>query len=405
MQRSVLHCDLNNFYASAETVLNPELKGKAIAVCGKKEDRHGIVLAKSEKAKKYGVKTGDVIWQAKNKCPDLIILEPHFDEYMKYGKAAREIYYDYTDMIEPFGLDECWLDVTASEKLFGSDVEIAYRIKERMKKELGLTLSVGVSFNKIFAKLGSDMKKPDGITVIRKDNFRQKIWDLPVCDMLWIGKSTYNILKKYGIKTIGDLAQTPEDTLVSVFGKNGSVLWKCANGYENSPVSDFFYRPEIKSIGRGITMPYDLKSDSEVRNVLLSLSHEVSYNLRKNALSASAVQISVKSNDLRTVHFQKKTGFITQNAREITDTAFSLYLERYDKILPVRALSVRAIQLVPSTAAQQLDMFFDVEKHNKLEKLEEAVIHINEKYGSQTVKEAVLMNSENPEKPIAFNSR
>lgn len=202
-----------------ETALNPELKGKPVAVCGKAEDRHGIVLAKSEAAKKYGVKTGDVIWQAKNKCRDLIVLEPHFDEYVKYGKAARRIYYDFTDMIEPFGMDECWLDVTASEKLFGSDREIAYKIKERVKKELGITLSVGVSFNKTFAKLGSDMKKPDAITVIRRSEFKEKIWNLPACDMLWVGRSTYKTLKRYGILTIGDIAKTPVDTLVSQIGR------------------------------------------------------------------------------------------------------------------------------------------------------------------------------------------
>ena len=381
---------MNNFYASVETALNPELRGKPVAVCGRSEDRHGIVLAKSECAKKFGVKTGDVIWQAKNKCRDLIILEPHFDEYLSYGKAARRIYYDYTDMIEPFGMDECWLDVTASDKLFGSDREIAYRIKERVKKELGITLSVGVSFNKTFAKLGSDMKKPDAITVIRKSDFRQKVWGLPACDMLWVGASTYKTLKKYGIFTIGDIAETPVDTLASIFGKNGAVLWQCANGYENSEVSDFFCRPEIKSVGRGITLISDITENDEVYRVILSLSHEVSYELRRNGLSAGAVQLSVKSNALKTVQFQRKTDFITQNAREIADLAFSLYDGRYDRKLPVRAVSVRAVDLYRYDVAVQLNMFFDVEKHMRREKIEKAVISINEKFGKDTVREATL---------------
>jgi len=389
-ERSILHCDLNNFYASVETVLNPELKGKPVAVCGRSEDRHGIVLAKSECAKHFGVKTGDVVWQAKNKCRELIVLEPHFDEYVKYGKAARRIYYDYTDMIEPFGMDECWLDVTASDKLFGSDREIAYRIKERVKKELGITLSVGVSFNKTFAKLGSDMKKPDGITVIRKGDFRQKVWGLPACDMLWVGRSTYKTLQKYGIFTIGDIANTSVDTLVSLFGKSGTTLWQCANGYEHSEVSDFFSRPEIKSVGRGITLVSDITENEEVYRVILSLSHEVSYELRRHGLSAGAVQISVKNNALKTVQFQKKTDFITQNAREITDLAFSLFLERYDRKLPVRAVSVRAIDLYRYDVAVQLDMFFDIEKHIRREKIEKTVISINEKFGKNTVREATL---------------
>lgn len=373
-----------------ETALNPELKGKPIAVCGKAEDRHGIVLAKSEAAKKYGVKTGDVIWQAKNKCRDLIVLEPHFDEYVKYGKAARRIYYDFTDMIEPFGMDECWLDVTASEKLFGSDREIAYKIKERVKKELGITLSVGVSFNKTFAKLGSDMKKPDAITVIRRSEFKEKIWSLPACDMLWVGRSTYKTLKRYGILTIGDIAKTPVDTLVSLLGKNGELLWKCANGYENSEVSDFLSTPEIKSVGRGITLVSDITEDDEIYRVILSLSHEVSRELRKHRLSAGGVQISVKSNELKSVQFQKKTNFLTQNTREIADLAFSLFDERYDRELPVRAISVRAFDLLESNCAVQLDMFFDIEKHIKREKIEKAMLLINEKYGKNTVKEATL---------------
>lgn len=391
-ERAILHCDLNNFYASVEMALNPKLKGKAIAVCGREEDRHGIVLAKSEKAKKYGVKTGDVIWQAKNKCRDLIVLEPNFDEYVKYGKAVRQIYYEYTDLIEPFGLDECWLDITASKDIYGSDYELAYKLKEQVKREMGLTISIGVSFNKVFAKLGSDLKKPDGITVIRKDNFKDKIWCLPASDMLWVGRSTARVLKDYGIETIGELANTSADFLVSVFGKNGYSLWKCANGKEDSIVSPFEYTPEVKSIGRGCTLSSDLETDNDVWKIILSLSHNVSKHLREDEFVASGVQITVKSNDLKSVQFQKKLDFATQNAKEIAENAFNLYLERYDKKLPVRALTIRAIDLYPYDIVQQLNIFFDINKHIRHEIIEETVLALNRRYGKFTVIEATLLN-------------
>lgn len=390
--RVIFHCDLNNFYASVEAVRNPALRGKAVAVCGRTEDRHGIVLAKSEKAKKYGVKTGDVIWQAKKKCSELIIVEPDFDEYVKYGKIVRRIYYNYTDLIEPFGLDECWLDVTASEKIFGSDYETAYKIKEQVKRETGLTVSVGVSFNKVFAKLGSDLKKPDAITVIREENFKDKIWGLPACNMLWVGRSTDKTLKKYGIRTIGDIAKTSPEILSSIFGKNGYTLWQCANGYECSEVSEFGSAPEIKSVGRGCTLVSDLESDEEVWRVLLTLSHSVSRHLRDDGFIASGVQISVKSNDLKCVQFQKKLCFATQNSREIADCAYALYLERYDKNLPVRALTVRAIDLLAENSAQQLSMTFDINKHMRCEIIEKTALELNKKYGRQILFEASLLN-------------
>ena len=391
MYRSILHCDMNNFYASVEAALNPELKGKAIAVCGSTEERHGIVLAKSEKAKRAGVKTGDTVWQAQQKCRDLIIVPPHFDEYVKYGRAAREIYYNYTDLIEPFGLDECWLDVSSSQALFGSDYEIAYKIKERIKKELGITISVGVSFNKVFAKLGSDLKKPDAITVIRETNFREKLWGLPVEDLLFVGRSTKIKLASYGIHTIGQLALTDPDILGGIFGKNGYALWRSANGYENSPVSNFFFYPPVQSIGRGVTLTADLNTGREVWLVILNLSTNVSRHLREDKLCTSGVQLTVKSNDLKCVQFQEKLPFLTQNSREIADKAYSLYLERYDKALPVRALTVRAIDLYTEDTAQQLSLFFDIKRHQKRECIEKAVLEINKRFGKRAVIAASLM--------------
>lgn len=225
MLRSILHCDMNNFYASVECMLDPALKKYPIAVCGSVEERHGIVLAKNYKAKAFDVKTGDAVWQAKQKCKDLVVVPPHYEEYIKYSKLARSVYERYTDQVEPYGMDECWLDISGTESLFGSPEKVANEIRETMKFELGLTISVGVSFNKIFAKLGSDMKKPDAVTVIPKDTFKEKIWGLPAADLLGVGRATQRVLDSYCIRTIGDLANTDPEFLRRRLGKNGVVLW------------------------------------------------------------------------------------------------------------------------------------------------------------------------------------
>ena len=215
MARNILHCNMNNFYASVECMLNPALKEYPVAVCGSVEERHGIDLAKNYKAKAFDVKTGDTVWQAQQKCRDLVIVPPHYEEYIKYSKLARSVYERYTDQVQPYGMDECWLDITGTGSLFGSPVEVANKIRETIKFELGLTISVGVSFNKIFAKLGSDMKKPDAVTVIPKDTFREKIWKLPSADLLGVGRATQRTLDSYGIRTIGALAQTNPEFLRS----------------------------------------------------------------------------------------------------------------------------------------------------------------------------------------------
>ena len=238
-RQTILHSDMNSFYASVEAMLDPSLKGKAIAVCGATEDRHGIVLAKSEKAKKCGVKTGMVNFEARQKCPDLILVPPQYDQYLKYSKLAHEIYYRYTDQVEPFGMDECWLDV--SHSVVGSGLAIAEEIRQAVREELGLTVSIGVSFNKIFAKLGSDMKKPDAITVISPDDFKEKVWPLPASDLLYVGRSTEHKLSGFGIHTIGELAATPPEMLKRWFGVNGMRLLK---------ISDIIMMRQIQPVAR-----------------------------------------------------------------------------------------------------------------------------------------------------------
>lgn len=387
-----MHCDLNSFYVSVEMVIDPSLRGKAVVVCGKTEDRHGIVLAKSESAKKCGIKTGDVVWQAKNKCPDLIVLPPNFDEYVKYSKAVKQIYYRYTDLIEPFGLDECWLDVTGSERAFGTAYEIAYSIKETVKSELGLTISVGSSFNKTFAKLGSDMKKPDAITEINRDDFKDKAWRLPANEMLWVGRSTYKTLLKYGIITIGDLAKSKPSFLKNILGKNGLGLWQCANGLECSSVCDFFYTPPVKSIGRGITCVENLENNDEVWRVILTLSHNVSRHLRKEHLTAEGIQLSIKNSSLITSQSQAKLILPTQNSWEIAVKAQQIFVKNYNWNTPVRAVTVRAIDLVSDDLPQQLNLNFDMARHERLESLDKTMLELNQKYGGNTIFEATVLN-------------
>lgn len=247
--RRILHCDANNFYASVECMLDESLRDKYVAVSGNPDKRHGIILAKNQKAKAMGVKTGETIWEAKKKCPELVLVPPQFDEYVKISNRIFDIYCQYTDRVEPFGIDECWLDVTHSTKLFKSAENIAEELRQRIKSEIGITISVGVSFNKIFAKLGSDMKKPDAVTIIDEDNYKQKVWPLDVGDLLMIGRHTQEKLRKIGINTIGDLANAPLKILTDKFGILGEKMRQNANGENDEPVRFYYERPVPKSIG------------------------------------------------------------------------------------------------------------------------------------------------------------
>ena len=287
MGRVILHCDCNSFFASVETALNPAYKNVPMAVCGSTEERRGIVLAKNELAKKYGIKTAETVWSAKKKCPALVTVEPHHEEYARYSKMVNEIYLRYTDMVEPFGIDESWLDVTASRKLFGTGLEIAEKISADVKREIGITVSIGVSFNKVFAKLGSDYKKPDAITVIDEENFKNIVYPLPVGDLLFVGKRTEEALIYMGIRTIGDLAATSETLLKSRFGKAGEMLHKYARGLDDSPVTA--EREDAKSIGSGFTFRHDLVGREECRQGIDFLSDDIGRKLRLKGMKCGTV--------------------------------------------------------------------------------------------------------------------
>ncbi len=392
--RTILHCDLNSFYASVELSLNPELKGLPVAVCGSKEDRHGIVLAKTEEAKKYGVKTAEAIWEAQRKCPDLIIIPPHHDEYVRFSHMVRKIYEDYTDLVEPFGIDECWLDVTGSERLFGDGKKIADIIRERIKKETGLTISVGVSFNKVFAKLGSDLKKPDAVTIIPFYDFKEIIYKLPATDMLGVGPNTGETLKRYGINTIGELASADKNFLIKKLGKTGECIWAYANGFDNSPVSHINYQAPVKSIGRGTTNPVDLKNNDEVYKIIMQMSQNVSHKLRKHSLKAGGVQISVKDSNLTVKQFQSPLAIPSQCFMDIAEKAFELFADNYNWNNNVRSITVRAINLSDDSEPVQLDFLQDYTAHEKLNNAEEAIEKIRNKYGISAIDVAMSIKGE-----------
>lgn len=393
MERTILHCDMNNFYASVECMLNPSLRGHPVAVGGDVENRHGIILAKNYEAKKFGIQTGEALWQAKQKCPKLIIVPPHYEEYLKYSRLAHSIYADYTDLIEPYGMDEVWMDVTGSTKAFGSGEVIANTLRERIKYELGLTISVGVSFCKVFAKLGSDMKKPDAVTVIPKDSFRDIIWDLPASDMLGVGRSTEKFLSSYGIHTIGQLANAYPDLMQRKLGKNGMVLLAFANGEDRSKVAPQDYEPPMKSIGHGITTMQDLENNAEVWNIMLALTQDIGHKLRVYNKNAAGVAIYIRyivDKQIAGKQWQCQLPVRTHSAAIIAKEAYRLFERSYGWEYPIRSVTVRAINLCSQDLPEQLQFFSDAATVDRKEKLETVVEDIRRRFGKYAIQPACL---------------
>lgn len=390
-ERTILHSDMNCFYASVEMMLDPSLRGKAVAVCGSTENRHGIVLAKSELAKKAGVKTGMVNWETRQLCPNLIMVKPQYDQYLKYSELARNIYQRYTDQVEPYGMDECWLDVTGSHSVCGDGAKIAENIRQTVKEELGLTVSIGVSFNKIFAKLGSDMKKPDAITEITRECFRDKVWPLPASDLLYVGRATTAKFNNYGIHTIGDIAAADPNLLKRMLGVNGLQLWQYAAGKDDTPVMHKDFVSRIKSVGHGITCIADLLNEEEVWKVMLELSQDIGHRLRLHKLKAAGVQISVRSNDLGYRQFQGPLSLSTQSPMLMAKKALTLFHDNYRWSTPVRAVTVRAINLIPQDNPEQIDLFTDMRRMEKVEKLDDCIEEIRRRFGKRAVFQACLL--------------
>ena len=393
--RIILHCDCNSFFASVETALNPEYKNVPMAVCGSQDDRHGIVLAKNELAKQYGIQTAETVISAKKKCPSLVIAPPHHSKYLEYSKKVNQIYARYTDIIEPFGIDESWLDVTASQKLFGMGYEIAEKISNDVKKELNITVSIGVSFNKVFAKLGSDYKKPDAITEINRENFQSIVYPLPVSALLFVGKKTADALLTLGIKTIGELAVTTPQMLSERFGKVGEMLHKYAAGLDDSPVAAS--SEEQKSISNGFTFKHNLIGRGEWKLGVDYLCDEIGTRLRKNGFKCSTIQVAIKDEYLVTLQKQCSQNPPSNIGAEISSTALNLIESVWSPNKPIRMITVTATNLIHDGDYTSQVSFFDTSddfEREKVKESEEVVDRIRERFGSASILKAAVIDTD-----------
>ena len=392
MDRVILHCDCNGFFASVEAAIDPELKNVPMAVGGSVEERHGIILAKNELAKKYNIQTAETIFSAKKKCPDLVIVPPHHDLYEEYSRRVNEIYLQYTDLVEKFGIDESWLDVTGSQKLFGTGEEIASILRKRIREEIGITISVGVSFNKVYAKLGSDYKKPDATTIISRENYKDIVFPLPANDLLFVGKRTNEVLRKLGIKTIGDIASSDEEKIKMLLGKTGETIHRYARGDDNSPV-DPHVNDEVKSVGNGMTFRRDLCGEQDIMCGISHLSESIAARMRKQGVKCTVVQVTIKDPDLVSIQRQEKLERATNLAREITEKAMKIVRHSWNMKKPIRMLTVTGSSIVPEGTAEQIS-FFDEATTPKRENLEKTLDKIRDKYGKNSVKNANIINND-----------
>lgn len=385
--RTILHSDLNSFYASVEIRNDPALAGQPVAVGGDEQARHGIVLAANQLAKRHGIRTAEALWSARRKCPELVIVRPHFDEYARFSQAVRQIYLDYTSQIEPMSLDEAFLDVTGSRSLFGDGETIAHTIRRRVKQELGLTVSVGVSFNKIFAKLGSDYKKPDAVTVFSRENYRALVWPQPAANLLYVGRATAKKLAGIGVHTIGDLAAADPAALHMLLGKMGPMLHAYANGWDRSPVAEYAVREEAKSIGNMVTAPRDICTPRDADLVLWPLCESVAHRLRRHGLCAGSLSLYIRDVQLEVHTRQCQLAPPTWLARELMEHARALLARHYKWKLPIRTLGVSAGELIPADAVSlQLDLEGTAEKRDKLERIERAMDGLKDRYGAAAVR-------------------
>ncbi|MEG1523718.1 MAG: DNA polymerase IV [Clostridia bacterium] len=391
MERRILHADFNSFYASVACCLNPSLRAYPVAVAGNPEVRHGIILAKNELAKRFGVKTGEAIWQAKQKCPRLISVAPDFSAYERFSARGREVYGQYSDQVESFGLDENWIDVTGITSSFRQTALLADEIRVRIQKELGITISVGVAANKVFSKLGSDIKKPNAVTVVSPDNYQQVAWPLPASDLLYVGRVTTQRLNRYGIMTIGDVANTPPIFLKSQFGKCGLMLHAFANGQDISPVLRMEDETMVKSVGNGLTTPRDLVNNDDVYLTIYMLAESVAARLRTLNMRARTISTAVRDTGLYSFSRQMRLSKPTHITQEIACTAMELFRQHYIWRVPVRSLTVTACDLIGEETPLQLSLFGDEANRAKAEALDKAVDGIRKRYGYDAIGRALLM--------------
>lgn len=379
---------MNNFYA---ILYDPTLRDKPVAVAGDEEARHGIVLAKNDIAKRFGIRTGQVLWEARQQCPGLVCVPAHYERYLAFSAQARDIYTSYTNQVEPFGLDECWLDVTGSVGLFGDGPAIADDIRGRIRQELGLTVSVGVSFNKVFAKLGSDMKKPDATTVITPENYRERAWSLPVSDLLYVGPATIRKLNQYGTTTIGELARANLDLLYWLLGKNGIILHQFANGQDYSGIRCYYAFSPMKSIGNSTTAPRDMVGEDDIKITLMALCESVGARLREQNCLCSTVSVGIRDNRLLSYDRQAKLPRLTANTLDIWEAALELFRRHHSSREPVRSLSVKASRLTPANGIVQLSLFSEEQKAQHRAEIDRALDKIRGKYGYCSICRAITL--------------
>ncbi len=391
LSRVILHVDANSYYASVECLYTPSLRGKPMAVCGSVDDRHGIVLAKSEMAKKAGVKTGMAIWQARQACPGLLCVPPDYDLYMAFSQKLRMIYARYTDRVEAFGLDECWLDVSAPGKDRAEGEAIAHEIRERVKAEMGVTVSVGVSFNKVFAKLGSDYRKPDAVTVIPENGFEPIVWPLPVSDLLYVGPRTAAKLSRYGIATIGDLAGADTRLLEYKLGKNGVMLKAFALGRDVSPVRRADDDEIIKSVGNSTTPPHDIRTPEEAKAILYLLMESVGQRLRALGFKAKQVSVTARGTDLLSRSCQRRLHTATDSTARLAQEANTLFAERFRFGFPYRSMGVSCGQLCPWDTPVQLDLLGENELQRRQEQLDRALDSLHYRFGHTVIRRGVVL--------------
>jgi DNA polymerase IV len=402
LDRSIFHCDCNGFYASVECLDNPTLKNVPMAVAGDPLDRCGIILAKNELAKRCGVTTAETVWKAHKKCPGLVLVPPRHERYAQVSRQVNAIYESYTDLVEPFGIDESWLDVTGSLHLFRALPEgLADRIRERVKHDIGITISVGVSFCKVFAKLGSDIKKPDATTVISRENFREILWPLPARDMLFVGASAAEMLEKQAIRTIGDLARADRGCLAKLLGKGGDALWRYANGLDEEPVRKACEEEELKSVGNGMTFRRDIVGIDEIRAGVTALTDEVAVRLREANVKCRVVHVQIKDPAFKVISRQETLDVPTHLHKELTDAAMKIILANWKLSAPIRALTVTGSGLVKEGEAfEQLSLFAcgmpgaQTLQREKLEAVESAIRKIRDRHGRGSI---VMGRAENRE--------
>ncbi|NSW82769.1 MAG: DNA polymerase IV [Syntrophothermus sp.] len=382
MARSILLCDLNAFFASVHQSLEPELKGKPVIVTGDPDKRRGIVIAASYEAKKYGVKTGMLVSEAKGACPQGIFRVSDYPKYVQYSTRVLAIFREFTPLVEPFSIDEAFLDVTGCEKLFGPPVEIARKIKQQIREELDITCSIGIAPNKLLAKMAAELQKPDGLTVLTMEDVPTKLWPLPVRELFGVGPRYERHLKNMGITTIGTLARTSKEKLHRRFGMYGEILWYCANGIDHSPV-DPNTLDEYKNMGNQITLPRDYVGE-EVLVPLLELSEYVAARAREHGYKGRTVAITLRDSNLAFLRRVKTLPHYTDLAADIYEAAVYLWRKHWSPGWRVRMVGVGLGEL-RKEAPDQLQLFVDREK---VRRLEEACDRINCRWGKGTIMRA-----------------